>query len=116
MVIGGLALAVGQFPDHDPVDRLRGAVPEPDGRDVLGAGVLRAALHVLDRVGRRGWARVHQLVGNSAGFLGPYLVGWVTATFGSARWALVTIGLVLAAGGLLAGSLRLTEPSTVPEH
>jgi ACS family tartrate transporter-like MFS transporter len=48
--------------------------------------------------------------GNTAGFLGPYLVGWVTATLGEARWALVIIGLVLAAGGVLAAAMRLTEP------
>src|SRR5882757_3067834 len=49
-------------------------------------------------------------VGNTAGFVGPYLVGWVTATLGEARWALVIIGLGLAAGGVLAAAMRLTEP------
>jgi ACS family tartrate transporter-like MFS transporter len=48
--------------------------------------------------------------GNSAGFFGPYLVGWVTGALGSAKWGLVIIGLVLAAGGLLAAAMRLSEP------
>ncbi|MDT7634179.1 MAG: transporter, family, tartrate transporter [Pseudonocardiales bacterium] len=48
--------------------------------------------------------------GNSAGFVGPYLVGWVTGALGSAKWGLVIIGLVLAAGGLLAAAMRLSEP------
>jgi MFS family permease len=44
-------------------------------------------------------------IGNLSGFLGPYWVGWMTDLFGSAKWGLVTIGLVMIAGAVLSGLL-----------
>lgn len=46
---------------------------------------------------------------NVTSFLGPYLVGWIIQTTGKATLALVAIGVVLALGGVLAGSLRLRD-------
>jgi MFS family permease len=40
-------------------------------------------------------------IGNVAGFLGPYWVGWMTDLFGAAKWGLVTIGIVMIAGSAL---------------
>jgi MFS family permease len=45
-------------------------------------------------------------IGNLSGFLGPYWVGWMTDLFGSSRWGLVTIGLVMVAGAGLVSRLR----------
>ena len=45
-------------------------------------------------------------IGNLSGFLGPYWVGWMTDVFGSAKWGLVTIGLVMVAGAALVSRLR----------
>jgi nitrate/nitrite transporter NarK len=45
-------------------------------------------------------------IGNLAGFVGPYWVGWTTSAFGSPRWGLVTIGCVMVAGAVLVGVLR----------
>ncbi|GAA1667641.1 MFS transporter [Fodinicola feengrottensis] len=44
-------------------------------------------------------------IGNLSGFLGPYWVGWMTDLFGSAKWGLVTIGLVMVVGALGAFAL-----------
>jgi ACS family tartrate transporter-like MFS transporter len=115
MVVGGLALVVGQFLVAIPWIGYAGLCLSLVG--VMSSAPAFFALPSTFLTGlaaAAGFALINS-VGNSAGFLGPYLVGWVTATFGSARWALVSIGLVLAAGGLLAGSLRLTEPPTLPD-
>ncbi|WP_370946148.1 MFS transporter [Amycolatopsis sp. cg5] len=48
-------------------------------------------------------------VGNLSGFLGPYWLGWMTDLFGSSKWGLVTIGLVMIAGAVLAGVLGETS-------
>jgi MFS family permease len=44
-------------------------------------------------------------IGNLSGFLGPYWVGWMTSLFGSSKWGLVTIGVVMVAGAVLSGLL-----------
>jgi MFS family permease len=44
-------------------------------------------------------------IGNLSGFLGPYWVGWMTELFGSSKWGLVTIGVVMIAGAVLSGLL-----------
>jgi MFS family permease len=114
MVIGGLALAVGQYLVAIPWIGYAGLCVSLVG--VMSSAPVFFALPSMFLTGlaaAAGFAFINS-VGNSAGFLGPYLVGSVTAAFGSARWALVAIGLVLAVGGLLAGSLRLTEPPTLP--
>jgi MFS family permease len=51
-------------------------------------------------------------IGNIAGFVGAYWVGWMTTLFGSGKWGLVTIGLVMLLGGALlrAPLLRRLEP------
>jgi MFS family permease len=40
-------------------------------------------------------------LGNVAGFVGSYWMGWMTDLFGDSRWALVTVGAVMSGGGLL---------------
>lgn len=49
-------------------------------------------------------------IGNLSGFLGPYWVGWMTSLFGSGKWGLVTIGLVMIAGAVLSGLLGRDRP------
>lgn len=39
-------------------------------------------------------------IGNLAGFVGPYWVGWITETLGAQQWALVSIGAVMVLGAV----------------
>ncbi len=47
-------------------------------------------------------------VGNLAGFLGPYMVGWVRTTTDSFAWALITLAVFPIAGALI--TLRTPKP------
>lgn len=40
-------------------------------------------------------------IGNLAGFVGPYWVGWMTDLFGHPKWGLVSIGVVMVVGALV---------------
>ncbi|MGL5908845.1 MAG: MFS transporter [Phycicoccus sp.] len=58
--------------------------------------------------------------GNLAGFVGPYWVGWMTDLFGSARWGLVSIGVVMTTGAAVVaatGGVRTgLDVTTVPQR
>lgn len=54
-----------------------------------------------------GFALVNS-VGNSAGFLGPYITGWLTDLFGTEKAGLWLVGIVMVAGGIVAVALGAT--------
>jgi D-galactonate transporter len=54
-------------------------------------------------------------IGNLAGFVGPYWVGWITETLGAQQWALVSIGVVMVVGAV--GMLLLgNAPAVRGDH
>ena len=110
MVVGGAALAVSQFVIAVPWIGYVGLCLSLVGVLSSAPAFFSLPSTFLTGIAAAAGIALINSAGNTAGFFGPYLVGWVTAAFGSARWALLIIGLVLVASGMLAASLRLTEP------
>jgi D-galactonate transporter len=50
-------------------------------------------------------------VGNTAGFLGPYITGWLTDLTGSEKAGLWVVGLVMVAAGCVAVALKGAPPA-----
>jgi sugar phosphate permease len=55
-------------------------------------------------------------VGNTAGFFGPNLVGWVTDKLGEAKWGLVIIGIIMILGSLTVVGLGNSAASKKPQR
>ena len=83
------------------------------GRDVLGE---RGNQHVVREqgggVGAAAGIALINSIGNTGGFVGPYLVGYIRDATHSFAWGLVMIGAVLAFVPMLV--LMVDEPSRRP--
>ncbi|HET6499919.1 MAG TPA: MFS transporter [Amycolatopsis sp.] len=105
MVIGGLALVVSAFLTSAPWFGYAGLCACAIG--VMAAFPCFWALPSAFLSGAAAAAAIGVInsIGNVSGFLGPYWVGWMSSLFGSAQWGLVTVGLVMTAGGVLVKAL-----------
>ncbi|GAA3585678.1 MFS transporter [Amycolatopsis ultiminotia] len=110
MVVGGLALIVSAFLTSTPWLGYAGLCACAIG--VMAAFPAFWAMPAAFVAGAAAAAAIGVInsIGNLSGFLGPYWVGWMSSLFGSAKWGLVTIGLVMVAGGVLARSLGNPAP------
>jgi MFS transporter, ACS family, tartrate transporter len=109
MVVGGIALALSSLAVSSPWLGYIGICLSVVG--TLGSAPVYFSMPPLLVSGAASAAAIALMNtwSNVTSFVGPYLVGWVTATTGTPTIALVVIGVVLALGGVLAGSLRLHD-------
>ncbi|GAA5172142.1 MULTISPECIES: MFS transporter [Amycolatopsis] len=105
MVIGGLALVVSAFLTSAPWLGYAGLCACAIGVMAAFPAFWTLPSAFLAGAAAAGAIGVINSIGNLSGFIGPYWVGWMSSLFGSAKWGLVTIGLVMTAGGVLVKSL-----------
>lgn len=107
MLLGGVALALSSLAVSPPWLGYAGMCLSVIG--TLGTAPAHFAMPSMLVSGAAAAIALMNTWSNVTSFLGPYLVGWIIQTTGKATLALVAIGVVLALGGVLAGSLRLRD-------
>ncbi|MTD56049.1 MFS transporter [Amycolatopsis pithecellobii] len=105
MVVGGVALVVSAFLTSAPWLGYAGLCACAIGVMAAFPAFWTMPSAFLAGAAAAGAIGIINSIGNLSGFIGPYWVGWMSSLFGSAQWGLVTIGLVMTAGGMLARSL-----------
>lgn len=101
MAVGGLALIITAFITASPWVGYAGLFVCAVSIMAAFPGFWRMPTAFLTGAAAAAGIAVVNAIGNLAGFAGPYWVGWLTDQLGSAKWGLVSIGIVMVLGALL---------------
>lgn len=119
MAVGGVALAGTAFATSQPWVGYAGLFVCAVAVMASFPGFWRLPTAFLAGAAAAAGIAVVNAIGNLAGFVGPYWIGWVTDVFGSAQWGLVSIGVVMVAGAalvLVVGDRARSEAAQPADH